>query len=140
MVRRVKQSDIDAAADIWLEANMEAHSFVPEEYWNGHFEMVKELLAQAELYVWEDGAGIQGFVGLEADYIAGLFVRSGARSGGVGKRLLDRAKAGRDGLTLRVYQKNAGAIRFYRREGFVVREESVDESTGEPEYVMLWEP
>lgn len=119
---------------------MEAHSFVPEEYWNGHFEMVKELLAQAELYVWEDGAGIQGFVGLEADYIAGLFVRSGARSGGVGKRLLDRAKAGRDGLTLRVYQKNAGAIRFYRREGFVVREESVDESTGEPEYVMLWEP
>lgn len=140
MVRRVKQSDIDAAADIWLEANMEAHSFVPEEYWNGHFEMVKELLAQAELYVWEDGAGIQGFVGLEADYIAGLFVRSGARSGGVGKQLLDRAKAGRDRLTLRVYQKNAGAIRFYRREGFVVREESVDESTGEPEYVMLWEP
>lgn len=140
MVRRVKQSDIDAAADIWLEANMEAHSFVPEEYWNGHFEMVKELLAQAELYVWEDGAGIQGFVGLEADYIAGLFVRSGARSGGVGKQLLDRAKAGRDRLTLRVYQKNVGAIRFYRREGFVVREESVDESTGEPEYVMLWEP
>lgn len=140
MVREVRPSDLDAVADIWLETNIEAHSFVPEEYWRGHFEMVKELLAQAELYVWEDEAGIQGFIGLEADYIAGLFVRSGARSHGIGKRLLDRAKAGRDKLTLRVYQKNAGALRFYRREGFAVREASMDESTGEAESVMLWEP
>ena len=139
MVRKMRQADLDAVADIWLTANIEAHSFVPEAYWSGHFEMVKELLAQAELYVWEDAAGIQGFIGLEADYIAGLFIRSGARSCGIGKQLLDRAKAGRDRLTLRVYQKNVRAVRFYRREDFAVREESVDESTGEAEYGMLWE-
>ena len=139
MVRKMRQADLDTVADIWLTANIEAHSFVPEVYWSGHFEMVKELLAQAELYVWEDAAGIQGFIGLEADYIAGLFIRSGARSCGIGKQLLDRAKAGKDRLTLRVYQKNVRAVRFYRREDFAVREESVDESTGEAEYGMLWE-
>lgn len=139
MVRRMRPAEVDAAADIWLETNIEAHSFVPERYWRDHFEEVKGLLAQAELYVFEGEAGIQGFLGLDADYIAGLFVKSGARGGGIGKKLLDHVKSGRSRLTLRVYQKNAGAIRFYRREGFAVQEESVDESTGEPEYLMLWE-
>lgn len=139
MVRRMRPAEIDAAADIWLETNIEAHSFVPERYWRDHFEEVKGLLAQAELYVFEGETGVQGFIGLDAGYIAGLFVKSGARAGGIGKKLLDYAKSGRSRLTLRVYQKNAGAVRFYRREGFTVQEEPVDESTGEPEYFMLWE-
>ena len=139
MVRKMRPAEVDAVADIWLETNIEAHSFVPERYWRDHFEAVKGLLAQAELYVFEGEAGIQGFLGLDAGYIAGIFVKSGARAGGIGKKLLDYAKSGRSRLTLRVYQKNAGAIRFYQREGFTVQEEPVDESTGEPEYFMLWE-
>lgn len=139
MVRRMRPAEIDAAADIWLETNIEAHSFVPERYWRDHFEAVKGLLAQAELYVFEGETGVQGFIGLDAGYIAGLFVKSGARAGGIGKKLLDHIKSGRSRLTLRVYQKNAGAVRFYQREGFTVQEEPVDESTGEPEYFMLWE-
>lgn len=139
MVRKMRPAEVDAAADIWLETNIEAHSFVPERYWRDHFEAVKGLLAQAELYVFEGETGVQGFIGLDAGYIAGLFVKSGARAGGIGKKLLDYAKSGRSRLTLRVYQKNAGAVRFYQREGFTVQEEPVDESTGEPEYFMLWE-
>ena len=99
MVRRMRPAEIDAAADIWLETNIEAHSFVPERYWRDHFEVVKGLLAQAELYVFEGEAGIQGFLGLDADYIAGLFVKSGARGGGIGKKLLDHVKSGRSRLT-----------------------------------------
>lgn len=139
MVRKMRPAEVDAVADIWLETNIEAHSFVPERYWRDHFEAVKGLLAQAELYVFEGETGVQGFLGLDDGYIAGLFVKSGARAGGIGKKLLDYAKSGRSRLTLRVYQKNAGAVRFYQREGFTVQEEPVDESTGEPEYFMLWE-
>ena len=139
MVRKMRPAEVDAVADIWLETNIEAHSFVPERYWRDHFEAVKGLLAQAELYVFEGETGVQGFIGLDAGYIAGLFVKSGARAGGIGKKLLDYAKSGRSRLTLRVYQKNAGAVRFYQREGFTVQEEPVDESTGEPEYFMLWD-
>ena len=41
-------------------------------------------------------------------------------------------------LQLNVYQKNARAISFYQREGFIVQCEGLDETTGEKEYTMLW--
>ena len=39
---------------------------------------------------------------------------------------------------LNVYQKNARAISFYQREGFIIQCEGLDEATGEKEYTMLW--
>lgn len=139
MVRAVQTADLEAVAGIWLEGNLEAHAFIPPQYWKGNFDTVKGLLAQAELYVYENEGEVLGFLGLEAGYIAGIFVRSEARSRGIGRQLLERAKSLYSPLTLRVYEKNRQAADFYRREGFSVREKSVDESTGETEYFMEWE-
>ena len=61
-----------------------------------------------------------------------------ARSGGVGRQLLDHVKAGRRQLRLQVYRKNLRAAAFYRREGFYVLEEGVDPETGEAELLMEW--
>lgn len=36
-----------------------------------------------------------------------------------------------------IYQKNARAISFYQREGFIIQCEGLDEATGEKEYTML---
>lgn len=138
MIRRLQPSDLDTAANIWLTANLSAHDFISDEYWLSQFEPVKELLSQAELYGYEEGQKILGFVGLNGDYIAGLFVRSEARSRGVGKELLDFAKGVKPWLSLKVYQKNPRAISFYQREGFELRGESVDQKTGEQEYAMEW--
>ena len=53
---------------------------------------------------------------------------------------LDRWQAAPfDAVTWALFQKNRRAADFYRREGFSVREESVDEGTGEAEYWMEWE-
>ena len=41
-------------------------------------------------------------------------------------------------LQLNVYQKNARAISFYQREGFIIQCKGLDEATGEKEYTMLW--
>ena len=41
-------------------------------------------------------------------------------------------------IRLNVYQKNARAISFYQREGFIIQCEGLDEATGEKEYTMLW--
>ena len=133
-------NDLGKAMDIWLEANKNAHDFIEEAYWTGSREAVASLLPQAEVYVSAGENGeIQGFLGLDGTYIAGIFVREGQRSQGIGRSLLDHAKEIRERLTLRVYQKNAGAVRFYRREGFRVEAEEVDERTGEKEWVMIWE-
>ena len=83
MIRRMGKGDLDAVAAIWLDANREAHDFIPAAYWLGHFEEVRTALARAEVWGFETEARaeISGFIGLLGDYIAGIFVRREARSG-----------------------------------------------------------
>lgn len=140
MVREFQIADLERVAEIWLEANVQAHDFIPRQYWEGQLEMVRTLLPQAELYVWRDGDGaVQGFIGLGGEHIEGIFVWPAAQSQGVGRALLDRAKEAHGRLTLNVYRKNDRAAAFYLREGFRVQSESVDENTGERECRMVWE-
>ena len=61
-----------------------------------------------------------------------------AQSQGIGKRLLDFVKERKEFLRLGVYQKNERAVQFYKREGFQIESENVDEDTGEKEYIMTW--
>ena len=140
MIRRLQKPDIDTVSDIWLEANRDTHDFIPAEYWENEFLPVKEMLLQAEVYVYTDEYKneIEGFVGLDQEYIAGIFVRKEARSKEIGKALLDFVKGKKQELTLNVYQKNERAVRFYERERFYIVESTMDESTGEKEYLMRW--
>ena len=118
---------------------MQAHGFIPEAYWHGHFEEVRKAVSQSRVYVAYAGGAAIGFIGLVDGYVAGLFVDEHSRGSGVGRRLLARAKAENSALTLQVYRQNAGAVRFYRREGFVVASEQCDEQTGQREYTMRWQ-
>ena len=140
MIRRLQKTDIDTVAQIWLTSNREAHDFVPAEYWESNFTPVKEMLLQAEVYVCEDEESneICGFIGLEDEYIAGVFVRKEDRSKGTGKALLDYVKEIKRGLTLHVYVKNEKAVRFYQREGFQILKKMTDDATGEEECLMAW--
>ena len=138
MIRKLKESDINKVADIWLNTNLTAHGFIPAQYWKRHFETVKEMLLCAEVYVYEDENEVQGFVGLSDDYIEGIFVCAKVQSNGIGKKLLDFVKNKKTQLKLSVYQKNIRAIEFYQREHFKIQSESTDTNTGEKEYVMIW--
>lgn len=53
MIKKLQDADIDRVADIWLDANLKAHSFISPQYWKGNFETVKKMLPQAEVYVYE---------------------------------------------------------------------------------------
>ena len=75
MIRRLENRDLEQTAKIWLDTNREAHDFIPGSYWENHYLMVKEMLLQAEVYVYETEQEIRGFVGLDDTYIAGIFVR-----------------------------------------------------------------
>ena len=139
MIRKLQKADINRAADIWLKTNLKAHFFIPEQYWISNYEFVKEMLPQAEVYVYEDDKMIQGFIGINDEYIEGIFVSDEMKSRGIGKILLDYIKDKKDRLQLKVYQKNVRAMSFYQREGFTIQSEEMDEFTGEKEYVMNWE-
>lgn len=71
-------------------------------------------------------------------YIAGIFVKGTAQSHGIGRQLLDYVKDIKQNLRLDVYLKNERAISFYQRELFTIETETVDDTTGEKEYSMVW--
>ena len=140
MIRKLQKVDLNEVADIWLKTNRKAHFFISDQYWISNYEFVKEMLPQAEVYVYEKDKRIQGFVGVRDEYIEGIFVADEMQSQGIGKKLLDYIKAEKIRLQLNVYQKNIRAISFYQRAGFIIQCEKMDEFTGEKEYVMNWEP
>lgn len=140
MIRKMKEKDISDVLQIWLETNIKAHSFIDKEYWTGNYEMVKQILPKAEVYVYEaeKNGQIAGFIGINDQYVEGLFVKESVQSNGIGKRLLDHAKDRKTELRLGVYQKNVRAVRFYLRENFLIQAEETDEDTDEKAYIMRW--
>ena len=137
-VRTLQESDINRVADIWLNVNLKTHDFIPAQYWKDNFDLVKDMLSQAEVYVYESNGKIQGFIGSSGGYIEGIFVSDEMQSHGVGKILLDHIKGQKTKLSLNVYQKNTRAIHFYEREGFKIKCEGIDQATGEKDYEMIW--
>lgn len=140
MIRAFEPADLPAVMQIWLDTNIQAHDFIPADYWTDNYKLVENMLPQAEFYVHEDETTrqVDGFTGLSGDYIEGLFVQVDAQSHGIGKQLLNHVKQLKPCLSLRVYQANARAIRFYQREHFAIQSEGVDDTTGQREYVMVW--
>lgn len=139
MIRELRKVDINKVAEIWLDTNIKTHYFISAQYWKSNFELVKELLLQATVYVYEDKQEIQGFIGLSNEYIEGIFVSAEMQSQDIGKILLNYVKGKRNKLILNVYQKNTRAISFYQREGFEIQYSGLDEATGEKDYVMAWQ-
>lgn len=140
MIRKFQSNDIDVVMQIWLEGNLKAHSFIAAKYWLDNFVLVKEMLPQEEIYVFEDATAncLQGFIGLMDNYVAGIFVVEEFRSLGVGSALLDFAKNKKESLMLKVYQRNVRARAFYEREGFETVDIGIDEATGVSEITMSW--
>lgn len=138
MIRMFDARDLDQVMELWLNGNIEAHDFIPRNYWESNAPMVREQLLQAEIYVYETDGKILGFVGLQGDYLAGIFVDRHARSMGIGGQLIHYVQKIRRTLTLNVYRKNQSAMEFYLREGFSALSEDIDEATGETDIVLSW--
>ena len=138
MIRKFEKNDIDAVMQIWKNENIKAHKFIPKEYWENNYNFVKEALPNAEIYVYILNENIVGFVGLDNNYIEGIFVDTNNQYNGIGTSLVNKAKENRDKLTLSVYKKNTNAISFYKKNGFIIQNKSMDKDTNEIEYIMTW--
>lgn len=139
MIKKFKKADLQDVLNVWLEGNLQAHSFIAANYWRKNYDkMANVYLPQAEIWVDEDHQNIKGFIGLQENYIAGLFVAKEAQGQGIGTKLLDRAKKEKTQLSLRVYQKNTHAVNFYLKSGFHIIKEELDKNVQEIEYLMEW--
>lgn len=138
MIRKFKKNDINDVMKIWKNENIKAHKFIPKEYWESNYKYVKEILPVAEIYVYVIEKTIIGFIGLNKNYIEGIFIDTNNQGNGIGTLLLNKVKERQNTLTLNVYKKNTHAIHFYKKNGFIITNKNIDENTGELEYTMVW--
>ena len=138
IIRKPLPTEIEAIIKIWLDGNMQAHPFIQPDYWLNHTDYMRQVLPLSEVYVCEVKGEIAGFIGLDGDYIAGLFVSKQYQSLGVGTTLIEFIKQQHFTLTLAVYKKNENVMQFYRKQNFVVIEERIDSNTNEAELLMSW--
>lgn len=138
MIRNFQMEDINQVMKIWLDSNIDAHNFIKQEYWISNAPDVKKQLMNAEIYVYEQESKIVGFVGMQDNYLAGIFVDKDIRSNGIGKQILKYIKGIRQEFILRVYKENKGAVNFYEREGLTTITEEMDEATNNIELLMQW--
>ena len=135
-IRKALAEDAEACAGVlnawidatdWMPRSIEADALV---------EILREGLPKREAYVI--GEPVAGYLSMDPAeaHIWGLYV--GRRGQGLGKALMDQAKAGRDFLSLNSHAANKSAHRFYAREGFKQVGEPWDGSDGIPEIRMEW--
>lgn len=138
MIRKFEKNDINVVMKIWENENIKAHKFIPKEYWKNNYDFVKQVLPNVEIYVYIIKQKIVGFIGVDNDYIEGIFVDTNSQYNGVGTSLLDKVKEDRNRLTLSVYKKNMNAINFYKKNNFIIIGQNIDKDTNEIEYTMYW--
>ncbi len=117
--RAASATDAIACAQIIRDWGAETPWMVPLDDLEPMAASWRDLLASDTAWVAERAGRVVGFCVREDDNITGLYVTGSARGSGVGKRLLDLAKADRDWITVWAYEANTRARKFYRREGLV---------------------
>ncbi len=99
---------------------------------------LRHLIGSRVVRMEASGAGFLARLGGEVD---ALYLAPVARGRGLGRALLDEAKAAERSLTLWCFQANLGARKFYAREGFVEAfMTGGDENTEHlPDVRLVWE-
>lgn len=128
-IRSGQHSDVEACVKILCAWNDEHEWLTPLSerpellaFWREYFEKTSVWVAQID-------DRIVGFCVRDDDNLGALYVAADMRRAGIGKQLLDRAKADRDWITVWAYEKNTEALRFYRREGLVEVSRDVEEGS-----------
>jgi putative acetyltransferase len=140
MINDIKQTNINAVMKIWLDGNIAAHHFIPEQYWVDNYNVVKEkYLPIAKTLIYEEDCVIQGFISIiEGFFIGALFVAKEYQKQGVGIHLINYCKGLYPKLALAAYVDNIGAVKFYERCDFKIQAEQVNSDSGFKEYIMVW--
>lgn len=105
-----------------------------------HRAHVRVMLDRFEVTAARDWRGAQGFLVRGGHWVHALYLAPKARGRGVGRRLLDAAKARAGRLELWCLQANLDARRFYAREGFAEIEFTSGAGNDEnlPDVRLVW--
>ncbi|MCF5865827.1 N-acetyltransferase [Aeromonas veronii] len=140
MIRPLLTTDLDAAVELWYQASVQAHDFIPTAFWHEQRAAMRDIyLPASKSWGYEEDGQLLGFISWYQGSVAALFISPDHQSHGLGRQLLEHLKAQYDRLELTVYAENEQARRFYSRNGFKEGEQQLCEHSGHPELVMHWQ-
>jgi putative acetyltransferase len=134
----MNEKEINKIMSIWKDATIKAHQFISEDYWLRNYNVVKEqYIPIAKTYVYIEGNEIKGFISIiNEEFIGALFVDVNCQGNGIGSKLIEYVKGIYDYLELSVYKENEASVYFYKKVGFTIMREDLNEDTDKVEYVM----
>lgn len=138
MIRKIEDKDIDTVMDIWLKSTIKAHDFIPEEYWEANFGLVKDTyIPMSDTFVYEHEKMVKGFISIiNNEFIGALFVDNNYQGCGIGSELIKYACNLYHKLTLTVYKDNIKSVQFYKKNKFKIISEGINEDSKYDEYTM----
>ena len=136
MIRKYNADDIAELLDVWYDASQMAHPFLTRGFLDQERRnVIQKYLPIAATWVFEEEeeeGRVVGFIALMGNEVGGIFVAPGRHGQGIGRALMDRARACRNHLDVEVFEANEIGRAFYDAYGFEVVGAGVHEETGEP--------
>ncbi len=143
-VRPGTPDDLQECARIindWIDTTAWMPRVAPREEIAASFN--SSLLDLRHFLVAHSSGATAGYLSLDAEkcYIHGLYVDKKFRNIGTGTALLNSAKTDfPNGLSLSTFQANAGARKFYEREGFAeIQRRDGDNAEKLPDILYRWQ-
>ena len=132
MIRKYDPHDLVELIGVWYDAAQIAHPFWSSEMFNRERRNISEkFLKIAETWVFEEEEEqVVGFIALLDNEVGGIFVSPRRQGRGIGRALMDHARASRDHLELDVFEANEIGRAFYDAYGFDIVGERLDKETG----------
>lgn len=140
MIREYRAQDLEPLMSLWLESTSLAHPFIHPDYWRESASLVRNVyIPQSQTWVYEKPGRLAGFISvLEQRFIGALFIQRRDYGQQVGAALIGHVQRQFSLLSLEVYQQNARACAFYRKQGFVVVDENFNQETCATTLIMQW--
>lgn len=143
-VRLARDEDSDSVGDVYV-SSFAGLRYLPRVHTDAERRAwIKDVvLREQEVWVAECEGRVVGFAALSERMLELLYVHPAEQDRGVGTALLERAKERRpEGFRLWVFQKNAGARRFYERRGcrVVALTDGSENEEREPDALYEWRP
>ena len=143
MIRPAGPEDVPAIAELY-ERSLATLSFLPTLHTlEEHRAWFGQVVAEREVWVWEEESAILGFIALDDAMLDYLYIEPEMTGRGIGSALLNHAKERRPGgFTLWTFQQNEGARRFYERGGLRAIRFTDGEGNEEktPDVLYEWRP
>jgi GNAT superfamily N-acetyltransferase len=141
--RRARPDEALVVADLWLVSRRASIPQIPpyvhsDDEVRAWFQQV--VIPSQDVWVTEMGEQLVALMALGDKWIEQLYVHPAWSNRGLGTDLLQIAKRGCPSLDLWTFQSNAGAMRFYERNGFVsVAMTDGDNEEGAPDIRYHWQ-